>query len=101
MRPTREVTFVEAVPRACRRGSPAQRAVAFAVPPALPDRRAIACLRGHEQRLPAPPPGARPPARGQVRLHLLPGRSVVLLLPRADRDRRLFDVLLRAVVNLC
>src|SRR5688572_24900059 len=93
--PIREVTFVEAVLRACRRGAPTQRALALPLPPAVPDRRAIARLRGHEQRLPAPAPGARPPARGQVRLHVLPGRAVVLLLPGADRDRRVPDVLLR------
>src|SRR3954454_15996041 len=70
-RPTREDTFVE-LSRACRRGREAQRSLPFAVPPAVPDGRAFALVRGHEQRLPAPPPGARPPARGEVRVHVLP-----------------------------
>src|SRR4051794_28422604 len=97
--PMREDTFVE-LSRACRRGLQAERALPFAVPSAVPDRRAFALVRGHEQRFPAPAPGARPAARGQVRVHVLPGRPVVLLLPRADRDRRLPDVLLRAVFDV-
>ena len=91
----RSLSFLERVDTAVQ----AERRLPLAVPPAVSERRAIALLRGHEQRLPAPAPGARPPARGQVRLHLLPRRPVVLLLPRADRDRRLPDVLLRAVVD--
>src|SRR3954466_9459580 len=97
--PTREDTFVE-LSRACRRGRQAERRLPVPLPPAIPDGRAIAFLRGHEQRLPAPPPRARQAARGQVRVHVLPRWPVVLLLPRADRDRRLPDVLLRAVVDV-
>ena len=92
----RSVSFLERVDQAIRRSA----LLAFALPPALPRRRAIAGYGGHEQRVPAHPPGARPPARGQVRLHVLPGRPVVLLLPGADRDRRVPDVLLRAVVDV-
>src|SRR5215210_3819649 len=84
--PTPEDTFVE-LPRACRRGAEAKRTVALVVPPTLPAGRAIARLRGHEQRRPSPAPGPRPTARGQVRLHVLPGRTVVLLLPGPDGDR--------------
>src|SRR5262245_23424378 len=80
--PMREDTFVE-LSRACRHGHQAVGALPFALPSAVSDRRTIARLRGHEQRLPAPAPGARPAARGQVRLHVLSGRPVVLLLPSA------------------
>src|SRR5687768_6595130 len=97
--PRPEDTFGE-LPRAGRHGHPPQRSVPLFVPPAVPIGRAIAFLRGHEQRLPAPAPGARSPARGQVRVHVLPRRPVVLLLPGADRYRRLPDVLLRALVHV-
>ncbi len=80
--------------RRCRH--PPKPGVAVDLPPALPARRAFARVRGHEQRLPAHPPGARPPARGQVRLHVLSGRAELLPVPRADRDRRVPDVVLRA-----
>ena len=93
VRVTRQLSFLERIDEGIRRSA----RLALALPPALPQRRAIARHGGHEQRVPAHPPGAGPPARGQVRLHLLPGRPVVLLLPGADRDRRLPDVLLRAL----
>ncbi len=85
------------LPGAGRPEHPPERRLALGVPPAVPQRRAVAGVRGDEQRLPAPPPGAGPPARGEVRLHLLPGRADVLPLPGPDRHRRLPDVLLRAV----
>src|SRR5687768_10902620 len=94
-----EDTFVE-LPRARRRGDSTQRVVAFPVPPGVPAGRALAGDGGHEQRFPALAPGAGAAARRQVRLHLLPRRAVVLLIPGADRDRRLPDVLLRAARNV-
>src|SRR4051794_25779105 len=97
--PMREDTFVE-LSRACRRGLQAQRALPFALPPAVPRGRTFTRLRRDEQRLPAHSPGARQTARGQVRVHVLPGRPVFLLLPRADRDGRLPDVLLRPIVDV-
>ena len=85
------------LPRAGGPDHPPERRLAVALPQAVPRRRAVARVRGHEQRVPAPAPGAGPPARGQVRLHVLPRRPVVLPVPRADRDGRLPDVLLRPV----
>src|SRR5439155_16383554 len=79
------------------RDHPPEPGVDLALPPALPTRRAHAGDGGHEQRVPAPAPGACPPARGEVRLHLLPRWAVLLPLPRADGDGRLPDVLLRAL----
>ena len=87
------MSFLERVDQTIRR-SPVWRSL-FRQP--YPRRRAVARVRGHEQRVPAHPPGARPPARGQVRLHVLPRRAVVLPVPGADRDRRVPDVLLRPV----
>src|SRR5262245_55067189 len=87
-------------PRTNRSVDPAERRVALPVPPALSRRRAIARHGGDEQRVPAPPSGAGAPARGQVRLHLLPWWTVVLPVPGADRDRRVPDVLLRAVSDV-
>src|SRR3954463_16552843 len=84
-------------PRANGPEHPAEPGLAFALPPAVPERRTLARVRRHEQRVPAHPPGPRPPARGEVRLHVLPGWPVVLPVPRPDRDGRLPDVLLRAV----
>src|SRR3954451_6466232 len=85
------------LPRAGGSEHPPKRRVALALPQPVPARRAVARVRGHEQRLPAYPPGPRPPARREVRVHLLPRRLELLPLPRADRDRRLPDVLLRPV----
>src|SRR6185503_11876526 len=84
-------------PGAGRPDDPAQPGLAVPVPAALPARRTLARVRGHEQRVPAHPPGPSPPARGQVRVHVLPGRAVVLPVPGADGDGRVPDVLLRPV----
>ena len=92
----REVPTDDAV-RAGRPEHPAQPGVAVDLPQPVPGRRAVARVRGHEQRVPAPAPGAGPAARGQVRLHVLPGRPVVLPVPGADGHGRLPDVLLHPV----
>ena len=70
------MSFLERVDQTIRR-SPVWRSI-FRQP--VPRRRAVARVRGDEQRVPAPPPGARPPARGQVRLHVLPRRAVSFFL---------------------
>src|SRR5450432_4068752 len=85
------------LPRAGGPEHPPERRVALVVPPALSQRRAFAGICGHEQRVPAYPPGARPAARREVRLYVLPGRAELLPVPGPDRHRRLPDVLLRPV----
>src|SRR6266550_3060593 len=86
-------------PRADGPEHPAEPGLALDLPSAVPQRRAVAGVRGDEQRLPAHPPGPRPPARGQVRLHVLSRWPADLPETRPDRDRRLPDVLLRPVVG--
>ena len=57
------MSFLE--PRLAHRTA-AERAFPVAFQAAIPRGRAIACLRGHEQRVPAHPPGAGAAARSQV-----------------------------------
>src|SRR5215212_2245074 len=96
-RPASQEEWPVELPGAGGPGHPPEPGLAVALPKPLSDRRALPRVRGHEQRLPAPPPRARPPARGEVRVHVLPRRAVVLPLPRPDGDRRLPDVLLHPV----
>src|SRR6185369_16601128 len=84
-------------PRADGPHHPPKPRLALALPSAVPQRRTVAGVRGDEQRLPAHPPGPRPAARRQVRLHVLSRWPVVLPVPRPDDHRRVPDVLLRAV----